>query len=546
MPTAIPKHHLKRDFSITIIWFFVIISLLFMSHPQAQTPSDTTTPRTITADLSTPSTPRSRVYRACVGAGRIGEGLRADWQQQLKVCRDEIGFEQIRFHGLLHDEMGVYTEDKSGKPHYNWQYIDMVYDYLLSIGVRPFVEISFMPEALASGTKTVFWWKANVTPPKDYAKWDELVRKLVQHWTDRYGVDEVKRWNFEIWNEPNHHAFFAPKDESTRMNDYFELYAHTAKAVTSVNPDYKVGGPASAAPVWVPEMIDFCAKQNVPLSFISFHMYNLAGGPGGFDEFGNMNLYFDPDLRAVARVANSEFPSIEKSAKPHLPVEITEWSTSFSSRDPIHESYFSAPFILEQLRHTEKLSSMSYWTFTDIFEESGVGYKPFHGGFGLINLQGIKKPSFFAFKFLNMLGGQEVKSNDPRTYIATDDKGGIQVLFWDLTMIRPLDTSDQVFFGKLHPTEPAPDVTVALAHCPSGAYQMSVYRVGYEKNDAYSRYLEMGAPDDLSPKQTAELKDLASGKPESQSEIKIGADGKFTQTFPMRKNDVYLITLTKK
>ena len=135
-----------------------------------------TPPRLIDIDCSAVKGPRSMVYQQCVGAGRVAEGLRADWQAQLKTCKDAIGFQYLRCHGLLHDELGVYREDKQGNAIYNWQYIDMVYDYLLSIHVRPFVEIGFMPDALASiklndpnppnGRRvSVFWWKANVTPP---------------------------------------------------------------------------------------------------------------------------------------------------------------------------------------------------------------------------------------------------------------------------------------------------------------------------------------------------------------------------------------------
>jgi len=189
---------------------------------------------------------------------------------------------------------------------------------------------------------------------------------------------------------------------------------------------------------------------------------------------------------------------------------------------------------------------MSYWVFTDIFEESGIPPRPFHGGFGLITTQGIRKAAYFAFKFLNQLGNQEIKTADPRSYVTTDDKGGIQVLFWDLTSVRPPEESNQDCFRKIMPSTPLPDVTVALSNCAPGAYQLSLYRIGFEKNDAYTRYIEMGSPTDLSPKQVEELKGLATGKPESQTEIKIGADGKFTQAFPVRTNDVYLVTLSKK
>jgi xylan 1,4-beta-xylosidase len=124
----------------------------------------------------------------CVGAGRANEGLRADWQRQLKVAHDECGFKYIRFHGLLSDDMGVYSEDKNGKSVYNWQYIDELFDYLHTIQMKPFVEVGFMPGGLASGNQTIFWWRVNVTPPRDYQKWNDLIKALVEHWTERFGV----------------------------------------------------------------------------------------------------------------------------------------------------------------------------------------------------------------------------------------------------------------------------------------------------------------------------------------------------------------------
>ncbi len=353
--------------------------------------------RVISVDVSQSKGPKSTVYRRCVGAGRLAEGLRADWQDQLRTCRDAIGFEYLRCHGLLHDELGVYSEDANGNPVYNWQYIDMVYDFLLSIHVRPFVEIGFMPEALASvksdpfppaisiphtptPSTPVFWWKANVTAPKSWDRWEALVTALVQHWTQRYGADEVSKWYFEIWNEPNHPAFFHPVKDADRMNEYFTLYAHTAAAVKRVNPAYRVGGPAGAGPAWIKEFIEYCANNKVPLDFISFHSYGLGDGPSGLDVEGRKRLYLSKNLSAAANGANSQNKIIRQSPMPNLPVHVTEWSASYSNHDPVHDSYFEAPYILEQLKKSEKLGSMSYWTFTDIFEESGPPRTPFEGG----------------------------------------------------------------------------------------------------------------------------------------------------------------------
>jgi xylan 1,4-beta-xylosidase len=515
-------------------------------NSRAQTPPPPPGGRVIQADLNSTPTPLSRVYQACVGAGRANEGLRADWQQQLKVCKDEIGFQAIRFHGLLHDDMGVYREAKDGSPLYNWQYIDTLYDYLLSIGVRPLVEIGFMPQDLASGTQTQFWWKGNITPPKDYDKWQKFITALANHWTERYGADEVKQWNFEIWNEPNLHEFWVPKVESNRQAEYFELYTKTAQAIKAANPAYKVGGPAGAGQGYVLPLIKYCSEQNVPLDFITYHCYGLGGGPSGLDTYGEHKTYLADDLQAVAHNVQKTVAHVRQSETPGLPVYLTEWSASYTPRDAVHDSYFSASYILEQLRSSEAAACMSYWTFTDIFEEGGPAPRAFHGGFGLINLEGIKKPSFFAYKFLNELAPNEVKSSDPESYVTKDGNGNLAVLFWDLTSIKPKDVSNQDFFQKSQPAQDKGDTVVSLSNCPPGTYRMSVSCVGWNKNDAYSRYLDWGSPSQLTIKQVADLKALATGAPESESDIVVGADGKFEQHFPTRTNDVILVTLRRK
>ncbi len=176
--------------------------------------------RLINVDFSREKGPLNTMFKECIGAGRANEGLRADWQQQLAYVKKECGFKYIRMHGLLTDDMGVYKEDKNGNPEYNYMYVDVLFDYLQSIGMKPFVELGFMPSALASGDKTIFWWKGNVTPPKDYDKWGALIRNLTQHFTERYGADEVKTWYFEVWNEPN----LSPGFWTGTQEEYFKLY----------------------------------------------------------------------------------------------------------------------------------------------------------------------------------------------------------------------------------------------------------------------------------------------------------------------------------
>ncbi|HEY5345193.1 MAG TPA: glycoside hydrolase, partial [Verrucomicrobiae bacterium] len=177
------------------------------------------TPRLISADLQQTNGPLDTMFNFCVGAGRANEGLRADWQRQLTIAHRECGFKYVRMHGLFTDDMGVYR-DYNGQPEYNWQYIDELYDFLHSIGMKPFVELGFMPSGLASGSKTIFWWKGNVTPPRDMKKWSDFIRAFVLHERERYGDAEVKTWYFEVWNEPNlTDGFWAGTQQQ-----YFDLY----------------------------------------------------------------------------------------------------------------------------------------------------------------------------------------------------------------------------------------------------------------------------------------------------------------------------------
>jgi len=317
---------LNRFLLITIS-LFAITSVFALSKKYKKTEIPQ---RIINVDYSAEKGAMNTMFKQCVGAGRANEGLRADWQQQLAFVKKECDFKYIRMHGLLTDDMAVYSEDRKGNPQYNYMYIDALYDYLLSIGVKPFVELGFMPAALASGHQTIFWWRGNVTPPKDYNKWENFISNLTQHFTERYGVDEVKTWYFEVWNEPN----LSPGFWTGTQADYFKLYQYTAKAIKSVNPDYKVGGPGTAGAAWESEMIDFCVKNNIPIDFISTHSYGVK--QGFLDEYGNGGTVLSKDPMSVSGDVLQSRKEIATSAKPnrsctipngvlltHLPIHFT-------------------------------------------------------------------------------------------------------------------------------------------------------------------------------------------------------------------------------
>jgi xylan 1,4-beta-xylosidase len=516
------------------------ISLLMIGIPLVAGTNLPATDRVITADFRQVQGPMNTMFKKCVGAGRANEGLRADWQRQLAYAHRECGFEYIRMHGLFCDDMGVYRESKDGRPEYNWQYIDELYDFLQSIGMKPFVELSFMPSALASGSETVFWWHGNSTKPKDFKKWGDFIRAFVTHLRERYGDAEVRTWYFEVWNEPNAQYFFHGTQQ-----DYFNLYAVTARAIKDVSPDYKVGGPATAGCLWVLDFIRFCATNHAPVDFISTHDYCVDSGY--LDENGNAGTVFSQNPKGIYGNVIRVRKQIRDSAMPNLELHFTEWSASYTPFDPIHDSYHSAAFILDKIKNAGAAAdSMSYWVFTDIFEEAGPRWTPFHGGFGLINYEDINKPAFYAYQFLNRLGPVELKDSDPASWICTDKSGGIQALVWDFTITHPgTNVINQVYYKRDLPSLPKNKVTLNLTNVPEGEYALEIYQVGYRVNDAYATYLDLGSPAQLTKAQVAKIKSDNSGAPIARSTIKVGRDGKVQQRFDLRENDVCLFVLKR-
>ena len=513
-----------------------MISLFAMACIPAVSASQTEA-RLISADLKSTSGPLGRVFRECVGAGRANEGLRADWQRQLRQAKQDCGFEYIRMHGLLCDDMGVYREER-GHPVYNWQYIDELYDFLVDLKVRPFVELGFMPGGLASGNKTIFWWRGNVTPPKDYSKWGDLITALVKHWTERYGKDEVKKWYFEVWNEPNLDGFWAADQKA-----YFHLYSVTADAVKKVSTDFRVGGPATAGNAWVPEFISYCAANQAPLDFISTHTYGVD--VGFLDEFGGRGTVLSKNPQSIIGDVKRARAQIKASSMPKLPLFYTEWSSSYTPADPVHDSYVSAPYILDKLKGSiENADSMSYWTFTDIFEEAGPRTTPFHGGFGLINYQDIKKPAYRAYEFLNKLGPMKLQCADTQSLV-TKDSNGVQALFWDYTNNIPERQNNQAYYISDIKPKLKGAAKLHIANLEPGSYKVSVYRIGYRINDPYDDYLDLGRPSQLTRPQVESIKKRNDGKLVLVETIRIRRGESFDRDYSLRENDVFLVQLAK-
>ena len=353
----------------------------------------------IRCDLAQHGSQLAHCWEHTVGSCHAPLALRADWQTQLKRCHTELGFQHVRFHGLLSDDVGTVVRQQN-RLIYSFFNCDRIIDFLLSIGMRPFVELSFMPTALASGGKTVFRYRGNVTPPRDYRHWATLIERLVKHWVDRYGIREVRHWFFEVWNEPNLKAFWTGTRE-----DYFKLYRYTVRAIKGVDADLKVGGPATARDEWIAEFVEFCERQDLPADFVSTHHYptDALVAPGTDTETQLAN-----SRRSIMR----EWAQDTRRRAGGRPVYYTEWNASSNPRDPRHDQPYAAAFVAKTaLEASGVADGYSFWTFTDIFEETYFPSVPFHGGFGLLTVQGIAKPAYRAFQLLHGLGDERLMAD---------------------------------------------------------------------------------------------------------------------------------------
>ena len=490
--------------------------------------------RRIVVDVSRAGKPIDRFFDHSVGADYPGTLIRDDSQAQLQTAVDELGFRHVRFHAIFHDVLGT-VRAENDKTVYDWTKIDKLYDLLLAKKIKPFVELGFTPHALKTSENKIFHWNGNTSHPRLDA-WSDLVTAFVSHLRQRYGVEEVRSWYFEVWNEPNLAGFFEGADQKA----YFQLYNVTAKAIKKIDPRLRVGGPSTAGAAWVPEFLDHASKTGAAVDFVTTHTYGVDGG--FLDEKGqdDNKLSTNPDsiVGDVRRVREQ----IAASKFPNLPLFFTEWSASYNPRDPVHDSYISAPYILTKLKGSAPYAqSMSYWTYSDLFEEVGPPPTPFHGGFGLMNREGIRKPSWFAYKYLRALEGREVPTSDVKSWASTDG-GRVSAIVWD--WVQPEQAvSNRPFFTKVLPAVSKGTVNVRLLGVQPGSYHLQIRRTGFRANDAQTAYLEMGSPTDLTPQQLSELQRLTDDRPEHRERVAVPASGTIDLTLPIRSNDVILIEL---
>ncbi len=485
----------------------------------------------IVVDAKAGTTPFPHFWEQTFGSGRAILSLRQSYRDDVRTVKKVTDFRSVRFHGIFNDEVGLYDPDavtknpglaaekvKDAGP-YNFNYIDQIYDGLLELGVKPFVEMSFMPKKMAADPAMLhaFWYKPNVSPPKDYAQWDAMIAAFGQHLIDRYGIAEVSTWDFEVWNEPNL-DFWGGRPN---MPTYYELYDHTALALKKVNKRIRVGGPSTAQAGYVGEFLAHCKAKNIPVDFASTHVYANDTAKDVFKTDEQI-----PRDQMVYRSVKKVHEEIAASPYPKMPLIFSEYNASYANEPDVTDSVYMGPWLANNIRLCDGLTeSMSYWSFSDVFEEQGVVRNPFYGGFGLVAADNIQKPALHAFAMLHQLGDKRIAVDSDSALATRSADGSVEVALWNYA--APYGTGAEYTPAPANPG-PSRSFRVTVAGAPKDA-PVVVWRLDAEHGNVVKTFDAMGRPAAPSREQIAQLRAAGAPAPEEKSNLK---DGSFSIGIP--------------
>ncbi len=467
----------------------------------------------ISIDTKAQTTPFPHFWEQIFGSGRAILSLRQSYRDDLHTVKAVTDFDAVRFHGIFMDDVGLYDPNATtqnpgqaaqtvhSQSPYNFSYVDQIYDGLLANHIRPFIELSFMPKKMASDPTALhaFWYKQNVSPPKDYALWDAMITAFTQHLVDRYGIDEVSHWRFEVWNEPNLDFWVGNPKQPT----YFELYDHTALAIKKVSSRLLIGGPSTAQAAWVAAFLEHCKQNNIPVDFVTTHVY---ANDTAKDVFGtNEQIPRDRMVcRSVAKVHNE----IAASPLPNTPLIFSEYNASYSNEPDVTDTVYMGPWLAGTISQCDGLTeAMSYWSFSDVFEEQGVIKTPFYGGFGLVAEDGIPKPALNAFAMLHQLGNRRIKVDSDSALATQSSDGSIAVALWNYA--PPFGTG-ATYTPPPTTLSPVKTFTVKLNGVPANA-PVQVWRLDADHGNVIKTYDAMGRPAFPTRDQITQLR--AAGRP---------------------------------
>ncbi len=517
----------------------------------------------------TPRIPHKKHWQFCVGSGHALLALRTDYTRQLKFIHDTLGIERVRFHGIFNDDMRTRANLAELFPapgaadfvEENFRACGIAYANVLAAGMNPLVELSFMPSSMSkNNVQGVFYYKPCIDVPKDFDEWAAYVQRFVRFLIHRYGAEEVRTWLFEVWNEPDLQVVFFSEDKDA----YFRLYETTARAVKSVDPAIRVGGPATSGSKWIASFVRFCKENDVPVDFITTHQY--AGDPlGGVESTGDdleaeqaeggeswpewMNRMgerlaaledrsllsglraINPDQTETTDMPNDHFrknSAVVRQQAGELPVYYTEWNLNATLGAYTNDTRKEAAYdVKNALDVADNVDGSSLWCFSDIFEELHPFVQEFYGCWGLLSQSGIPKPVYYGMKLL-------ADAPDTRLDLgpdATDGEIGIAA-FTD-----EKETHVLLFRQKMKQLDLPKEECVVQIELPTRPQNVSLQRIDEEHGNPLKLWEEMGKPDYLNRAEVESIKQRSTVIPEVWPFE--WADGVLTIRADLGVNDVY-------
>lgn len=510
----------------------------------------------IRIDRNTATIPTDFSWQFGIGNDHACQMLRTDVCEHVKLAHDELGIQHIRFHGIFDDDLLVIQRLTDyfnfaampwakGVQELSFRQVANVFDNVLKCGMKPFVELSFMPRAIAGGKKVGLRYRNNITMPKNMNRWCDLIERFIHFLFERYGQEEVRSWYFEVWNEPDLPIFFKGSQK-----DYFKLYEATAKTIKRVDPQLRVGGPSTSACRWVAAFRDFCEKNGVPCDFLTTHHY-----PG--DGFGNTfgikdalkmmkathdnaktgvdlgdtltEYFFKPwDYKQWTKGILRRMDEKARQEAGDKPLFMTEWNSMAVYSSPVHDEKYSAAFLVKSIMDLKGvMDAYMFWCCSDVFEELFILGKPFHGSYGIVNNDGIPKPNFWGFKLLSQLYSKRLDlpiTNEDVEYAVFVDGDKTQILLYAQDFDYDKRDVSEIEISVNMTANTATKQVIDDTHCNPKA-----------------EWLKLGKPDLLAPAQVADIKE----KTRLAAELQDFAceNGETTIRLSLHTNDVVLLTL---
>ena len=523
-----------------------------------------------TIDRTLPRIPHKKHWQFCVGSGHALLALRTDYTRQLKFIHDTLGIQRVRFHGIFNDDMRTKASLAEMFPapgaekftDENFRACGLAYDNVLEAGMKPLVELSFMPRAMSKKeTQGVFYYRPCIDPPADHAEWAAYVQRFIRFLIHRYGAEEVRTWLFEVWNEPDLQVVFFSEDKEA----YFKLYETTARAIKEVDPELKVGGPSTSGSKWIDSFVRYCRKKEVPVDFITTHQY--AGDPlGGVEDKGEsldeereqgggeswperlkkmgerlataQDHTFLSGLRAInpdptetTEMANDHFrknAAVVRRQAGDLPVYYTEWNLNANLSSYTNDTRKEAAYdVKTALDVADSVDGSSLWCFSDIFEELHPFVQEFYGCWGLLSQSGIPKPVYYGMKLL-------ADAPDTRIDLGPDSTDGeIGIGAFE----GPEETHVILFRQKMKQLPLPKEEAVVHIACPVRPEKVILRRIDEEHGNPLKLWEEMGRPDYLNRAEVEDLKARSAVEPENWPFT--WENGMLTIRAELGVNDVY-------